>query len=239
MDASAARGSCLARAHRRRDRHPGLDALGAAPARDAVDWGRLDIWWGDERFLAGGDRERNDTGARAALLDHVAVSPDRMLAMPVSDGPDGANRRRPPSGTPAGCGPPPRPRNADRCRPSTCCCSASDRRGMSPRSSPATRPLRAGPDRRGRSWRPKPPPTRLSLTFPAIRAARDVWIIASGADKAGAVRLALSAAGPVQVPAAGARGRQQTISLLDRAAAERLPAQLGRLLSPDGPRLSP
>ena len=34
---------------------------------------------------------------------------------------------------------------------------------------------------------PKPPPTRISLTFPAIRAAREVWILASGAEKAEAV----------------------------------------------------
>jgi 6-phosphogluconolactonase len=79
---------------------------------------------------------------------------------------------------------------------------------------------------------PKPPPTRLTLTFPAINAAREVWIIASGEDKAGAIRLALSGAGPVQVPAAGARGRQQTLFLLDRAAAAAVPAQLGRLASP-------
>jgi 6-phosphogluconolactonase len=79
---------------------------------------------------------------------------------------------------------------------------------------------------------PKPPPTRLSLTLPAITAAREVWIIASGEDKAGAIRLALSAAGPVQVPAAGARGRQQTLFLIDRAAAARVPAQLGRIASP-------
>jgi 6-phosphogluconolactonase len=70
------------------------------------------------------------------------------------------------------------------------------------------------------------------LTFPAINAAREVWIIASGEDKAGAIRLALSGAGPVQVPAAGARGRQQTLFLLDRAAAAALPAQLSRLASP-------
>ena len=28
-----------------------LAELAAAPALDAVDWRRLDIWWGDERFL--------------------------------------------------------------------------------------------------------------------------------------------------------------------------------------------
>jgi 6-phosphogluconolactonase len=79
---------------------------------------------------------------------------------------------------------------------------------------------------------PKPPPIRLTMTLPAIRTAREVWIIASGDDKSGAIRLALSGAGPVQVPAAGARGRQQTLFLLDRAAAARVPPELGRLASP-------
>ena len=41
-----------------------LAELAAAPARDAVDWRRLDIWWGDERFLPAGHPERNETGAR-------------------------------------------------------------------------------------------------------------------------------------------------------------------------------
>jgi 6-phosphogluconolactonase len=79
---------------------------------------------------------------------------------------------------------------------------------------------------------PKPPPTRLSLTLPAIRTAREVWIIAAGESKAKAARLALSDAGPVQVPAAGARGRQRTLFLLDRAAAKELPLGIGRLASP-------
>src|SRR5262252_8647397 len=69
---------------------------------------------------------------------------------------------------------------------------------------------------------------RLALTLPSIQAAREVWIIASGQDKAGAVALALSGAGPVQVPAAGARGRQRTLFLLDEAAAVKLPHDIGR-----------
>src|SRR5271170_1343491 len=54
-----------------------LEKLAAAPARDAIDWRHLDIWWGDERFLPSGNLERNETGARAALLDHVDVRPER------------------------------------------------------------------------------------------------------------------------------------------------------------------
>jgi 6-phosphogluconolactonase len=78
----------------------------------------------------------------------------------------------------------------------------------------------------------KPPPTRITLTFPAINAAREVWFVVAGQDKAGAVQMALSGAGEVQVPAAGARGRQRTLWLLDRAAASQLPVDLARAASP-------
>jgi 6-phosphogluconolactonase len=65
----------------------------------------------------------------------------------------------------------------------------------------------------------------LSLTFPSIQAAREIWILASGEEKADAVARALSGADPAQVPAAGARGRQRTLFLLDAAAAAKAPAQ--------------
>src|SRR5690606_25964757 len=65
-------------------------ALAASPARHAVDWSRIDLWWGDERFLPAGHPDRNETQARAALaglpLDQARVHP-----MPASDGPDGAD----------------------------------------------------------------------------------------------------------------------------------------------------
>ncbi len=79
---------------------------------------------------------------------------------------------------------------------------------------------------------PKPPPTRISLTLPAIRSAREVWLLAAGAEKAAAVHLALSGAGWVQIPAAGAQGRVHTLWLLDRAAASDLPSALARAASP-------
>src|SRR5260370_1393358 len=66
-----------------------LAAIAAAPARDAVDWRLVDFWWGDERFEVTGDPERNETGARAALLDALGVDPARVHAVPGPDGPDG------------------------------------------------------------------------------------------------------------------------------------------------------
>jgi len=55
-----------------------------------------------------------------------------------------------------------------------------------------------------------------------------VWILASGGEKAEAVAMALSGAGPLQLPAAGARGRTRTLFLLDEAAAAKLPPDLAR-----------
>ena len=66
-----------------------LAELAAAPARDAVDWQRVDFWWGDERFVPAGHPDRNETGARAALLDKIDVDPARVHPMPGPDGPDG------------------------------------------------------------------------------------------------------------------------------------------------------
>jgi 6-phosphogluconolactonase len=212
-----------------------LAELAAAPARDAIDWQHLDIWWGDERFMPSGDAGRNETGARAALLDHVAIPAGRVHPMPASDGSDGND-----------------PEAAAR-RYAAELRAAARPEDHGPVPSFDVLLLGIGPDAHVASLfpglpavyeqdrtvvavrgAPKPPPTRLSLTRPAIQAARDVWVIASGPDKAPAVRLALSGAGagPVRVPAAAARGRQQTLFLLDRAAAAEVPASLGRIASP-------
>ena len=209
-----------------------LTELAAAPARDAVDWRHVDIWWGDERFLPTGDPERNETGARKALLDHVDTSPERVHPMPGPDGPDGPDPE------------------AAAARYAGWLLAASQPEDHSQVPSFDVLMLGIGPEGHVASLfpgmpalyeeqrtavavhgAPKPPPTRLTLTLPAITAAREVWVLASGGEKAGAIRLALSGAGPVQVPAAGARGRQQTLFLLDRAAASHVPPRLASLRS--------
>jgi len=69
-----------------------LEHLAHGPARGAVDWAHVEFYWGDERFLPPGDPERNETGARAALLDHLPVDPARVHAMgaDTGSGPSGA-----------------------------------------------------------------------------------------------------------------------------------------------------
>ncbi len=72
---------------------------------------------------------------------------------------------------------------------------------------------------------PKPPPRRVSLTYPAIRAAREVWLVAAGEEKADAVAKALSSGAAVDgTPAAGAYGTERTLWLVDLAAARSIPA---------------
>jgi 6-phosphogluconolactonase len=69
---------------------------------------------------------------------------------------------------------------------------------------------------------PKPPPKRITLTLPAVQRSREVWLICSGEGKADAVAAAIGGAAPVDVPAAGAIGRDATVWLLDEAAAGKL-----------------
>lgn len=208
-----------------------LKAVAGLPARVAVDWKRVHLWWGDERFLPSGDSERNDTQARAALLDGLDLDPSRVHAMPATDGPDGSNAEA----------------AAERHAAELARYAAAGgdtpefdvlMLGMGPDGHIASLfPEHPGVYEQGPSVisvhnSPKPPPNRLSFTFRTIRGAREVWVVAAGAQKADAAYLALSGAGRVQVPAAGALGRLRTLWLLDRACAARLPPGLNRISSP-------
>jgi 6-phosphogluconolactonase len=198
-----------------------LAAIAAAPARDAVDWRHVDFWWGDERFEPAGDPERNETGARAALLDALRVDQARVHAVAGPDGPDGDDP------------------DAAAARYAAELAAAADdgvvpvfdvlMLGIGPEGhvasifpdSPAAHATGSVVAVRNS---PKPPPTRISFTFGAIQAAREVWILASGAEKADAVAEALSGVSQDKLPAAGARGRDRTLFLLDEAAASKLPS---------------
>lgn len=227
VDAQAARGSASVVLTGGRNGNALLAALAESPARDAVDWARLDLWWGDERFLPDGDPERNVTQAREALLDSVPVTAARVHAMPASDGPYGGDADA----------------AAAAYAQELARAAAAEDRGHVPAFDVLM--LGVGPDTHiaslfpghpgvretertvvGVHGAPKPPPTRISLTLPAIRAAREVWLLAAGEDKAGAVAIALSGPGELQAPAAGAYGRSRTLWLIDGPASAKLPPEL-------------
>lgn len=206
-----------------------FSALASSSSRDSVDWSRVDVFWGDERFVPADSDERNDRPARRLLLEALDLDPARVHPMPASDGPDGADV------------------NAAARRYADVLKASVDPRHYNDRDVPAFDAVLCGigPDGHccslfpenpgvyeedasvvGVHNSPKPPPQRLSLTFRGLEAADEVWVIAAGEAKAAAVAMALGGAGRVQVPSAGARGRQRTLWLLDRAAAEKLPRQL-------------
>jgi 6-phosphogluconolactonase len=204
-----------------------LAQLRASVARDAVDWGRVEFYWGDERFLPPGDPERNETQARDALLDHVPV--DQALVFPM-----GADTGTGPAGAEAAAeayaeilSRAARPEDHGPVPTFDVLMLGMGGEGHTASVFPHS-PAVYETDRTVVAVHgcPKPPPTRVSLTLPAIRRAAEVWIMTTGEEKAAAVAMALGGAGEVAIPVAGAQGRRRTRWLLDRAAAAKLPRDL-------------
>jgi 6-phosphogluconolactonase len=198
--------------------------LAAEPERERVDWTAVDVWWGDERFVPAGDDERNETGARRALLDRVGVPAERVHAMPASDAgfaesEDAAAWYAGELAAAAGPG-----RDLPRFDVLLLGMGGEGHTASIFPGSPAVedeRPVFAVRDC------PKPPPTRVSLGFAAVNAADEVWLVVAGAEKAPAVARALAGAAPGEVPAAGVHGRRGTRWWLDAAAAAQVSAPHG------------
>ncbi|MFE3052409.1 6-phosphogluconolactonase [Nocardia sp. NPDC059239] len=179
-----------------------------------IDWSKLDVFWGDERFVPTGDAERNELQARRALLDHVPVDPARVHPTETSSGdyPDPLEAAGEYSATVhahlaehgafdlhlLGMG------------------GEGHINSLFPHT-PATREEHELVVAETNS--PKPPAVRITLTLPAIRKSRHVMLIVSGEAKAAAVAAALNGASPLDIPAAGAIGTESTTWLLDETAA--------------------
>jgi 6-phosphogluconolactonase len=200
-------------------------ALADAADRTDVDWNRVDVYWGDERFVPAGSKDRNDVPAMDAL-SALPLDPARIHPMPSSDGPDGSDLDAAAARYAALL--------ADRSDPNHryaddiiafdialigvgpdghCCSLFPDQPG----------PLETVKSVVGVRDSPKPPPERLSLTFRALEAADQVWVVAAGEGKATAVAEALGGASRDHIPSAGARGHNRTLWLLDQDAASKLP----------------
>lgn len=181
--------------------------------RSEVDWSRVDIWWGDERYVEPTSPDRNAHQARLALLDHVPVDPARVHEMPDSSFgslADAASAysdelRTHGSGefdiVMLGIGP---DGHVASLFPGSPQLDVDDRIAVAVSDSP------------------KPPPERISLTFGALNRTTSVWFLASGAAKADAVAAALGGADLHEIPAAGVTGTEETIWFVDHEAAAKL-----------------
>ena len=200
----------------------GINLLKHVGAHDeAIDWSKVHVFWGDERYVPADDDERNDKQAREALLDHVDIPDSNVHPMAASDGEFGddldaaalayesvlaANAE---SGDPTpvfdvhllGMGP---EGHINSLFPHTPAVAETKRLVVGVEDSP------------------KPPPRRITLTLPAVTRSREVWLVVSGEGKAEAVAEAVGGAKPADWPAAGAKGREATVWLLDTEAASKL-----------------
>lgn len=202
----------------------GIATLAAIrPLAARVPWDRLQLWWGDERWLPAGDAERNEQQADDALLTHVPIPDSQVHRFAASDAGLSLDEAvvqythelnaftEGEFGHPVfdlvflGVGP-----------DGHIASLFPDREHIEV----TDRPVVAVTDS------PKPPPMRLSLTRPVLNSARQVWLVLAGADKAAALGLALAGASRNEVPVAGIKGRDETVYFVDRAAASNVPANV-------------
>lgn len=188
--------------------------LAAEGRNSAVDWSRVELWWGDERFVPADDGDRNAKQALDLLGPALPLDDARVHPMPASDGDLDLDAAAEAYATELGN------TTFDVCL-----------LGMGPDGHVASVfPEHPSSYESGRviavRSSPKPPPERISLTLEVINASAEVWFLVSGEDKATAAKMALLGTGPVQVPAAGVAARERTLWLIDRAAASQLPQDL-------------
>lgn len=171
-------------------------AIAALPP-DGVDWTQVDFWWGDERYVPAGSEDRNARAAEHDLLEVIGVDPTRVHAMPAAAAghPDvesaaaayGEELRTYGGGmfdlVLLGMGP---DGHVASLFPGFPQLHIDDEIAVAVTGSP------------------KPPPERITLTFPALNRTREVWFLVTGEGKAKAVASAFAEEGTVdRTPARG------------------------------------
>jgi len=183
--------------------------LGRLVEGSPLDPGRLELWWGDERFVPTDDPERNAGQTLALLAGQFPLDPARTHPMPSADGvADNAAS----AATYA--------KELGDTRFDVCLLGLGEDGHVAsifpdhPSFEPSTHTVIGVNDA------PKLPGTRISVTMETIRNSSEVWFLVSGPEKAAA--LAAAMAGDPTLPAGVARGRDKTVWFADVAAASRL-----------------
>lgn len=181
-----------------------------------LDWNRIHLWWGDERFVPAGDPDRNEGQATSALLHRLPIPAENIHRMPASDAgmtldeavdayDDELAKFWPELPefdiTFLGVGP---DAHIASLFPGLEGIEVNDRAVIAVRNSP------------------KPPAERISLTLPALNNSKNVWVVASGADKADAIYAAFTSESASEAPVSAVEGIEETVFFTDEAAAARL-----------------
>ena len=184
-------------------------AIAAELAKQEIDWNRVRIWFGDERFVSLDDVDRNEAQAIAAWPQLAQLQLVRFPAPPMKLT-EAAERFSADFSAEFGD------------------LAAADSvfdlvlLGMGPDGHVAS--LFPGHEH-PMQWivaeadSPKPPAERLSMSYEALNRSRRVWFVVSGAAKASALRSAMNG---TELPAGRVRGMDETLWLLDREISDAL-----------------
>lgn len=182
-----------------------------------LNWKQTLLAWGDERYVSADHPDSNYRMARAALLDHIEIPADNILAWPTQAGDPAADAVR----------------------------YAQTLQTQLGSELPVfdLMLLGVGPDGHTASLFPdtaalnvadsittvgsKQGEPRLTFTYPLINASRRVVFLVAGSGKAAIVQQLLTTA--PQLPAQQVRSQGSLIWLLDRSAAAQLPLVLDPL----------
>ncbi len=175
-------------------------------AASRVDWQRVDFFWGDERAVPPSHADSNYAVARTLLLGPVRASAARVYRMPAdredlaaaARAYEGDVRRTGIDVALLGVG------------PDGHVCSLFPGHALLNEASRWVMPIDDAP---------KPPPRRLTLTLPALAAAREVVVVALGAAKAAVVKQAIEDEASQLPLALVLRRAAHAVVILDEAAA--------------------
>ncbi len=175
-----------------------------------LDASKLQLWWGDERFVPATDAERNSLQAVSRLARTVAIKSADIHMMPAQDGRADSHQCAAEYETELG----------DTTFDVTLLGIGADGHVGSifphhPSFDPTTRNVIGVTDS------PKAPSDRISLTLGALNRSEEIWFIATGASKADAVARALEE--DEELPASHVQAREATYWFLDADAAAQLP----------------
>jgi 6-phosphogluconolactonase len=190
-----------------------LYTLLASEFRDQIPWTHVHIFWGDERYVPADDPDSNYRMARETLLDHVPCPAGNVHPMPTHfPSPDAAARDYERTL---------RSYFGDDWPQFDLVLLGLGEEGHTASLFPGSAALRERTRWVAAVEAPAEPPMRLTLTLPALTRAANIYVLAAGSKKAGALGHVLTGIPDSNTyPAAGLRSTEGTlIWWVDREAA--------------------
>ena len=207
-----------------------LAAMADSPLLTIVDWQRVHVWWGDERFVPASSPERNAVQARQALLHHLVTEgllPEANIhEMPADTRPAAAIAAASPE------------ENLRMVAEAAGAYQSELVEELGERPQLDLAQFGMGPDAHFASLfpgrqevllddphvltagvidSPKLPPLRVTLTVPMIATSHRTWVIASGERKAEAVAKAAEEPRNPEAPVSYADAADELLWLVDEA----------------------